>query len=66
VILGTIREHLNVILKRETMRTPVLVTKEKFVTSLDNYKTSLSYEGLSLKNKEKKLSIPELKRKYAR
>ncbi|MEX5760552.1 hypothetical protein [Providencia hangzhouensis] len=48
------------------MRPPVLVTKEKFVTSLDNYKTSLSYEGLSLKNKEKKLSIPELKRKYTR
>lgn len=48
------------------MRKSILVTKEKFVTSLDNYKTSLSYEGLSLKNKGKKLSISELKRKYAR
>ncbi|MCL0017395.1 hypothetical protein MKT19_020110, partial [Providencia rettgeri] len=66
VILGIILEHLNFILKSETMRTPVLMTKKKFVTSLDNYKTSLSYEGLSLKNKEKKLSIPELKYKYAR
>lgn len=47
------------------MRTHVL-TKEKFVISLDNYKTSLSHEGLSLKNKGKKLSLPELKRKYVR
>lgn len=57
---------LNVILKREAMKMPVLVTKEKFVTSFDNYKISLFYEGIYLKNKEKKFSISELKRKYAR
>lgn len=48
------------------MRPNVSVNKARFVTSLENYKVSLSYEGLLLKNKEKKLSIQELKRKYAR
>ena len=40
--------------------------KEKFTPNLENYKTSLSYEGLSLKAKGKPRSISELKRKYAR
>lgn len=48
------------------MRTTTLVTKAKFSTSLENYRVSLSYEGIILKNKEKKISISELKRKYAR
>ncbi len=43
-----------------------LSRKEKFTPKIENYKISLSYEGLKLKNKEKTGSISELKRKYAR
>lgn len=47
------------------MRMTTFVTKAKFSTSLENYRVSLSYEGIILKN-NKKNSISELKRKYAR
>jgi len=39
--------------------------KAKFPPNMENYKVSLSYEGLSLKNSEHK-SIEDLKRQYAR
>ncbi len=40
--------------------------KTKFTPNVENFKTSLSYEGLTLKEKSKTQSIAELKRKYAR
>ncbi|QSX34172.1 hypothetical protein JYB87_02685 [Shewanella avicenniae] len=40
--------------------------KPKFKPKMENYKTSLGYEGLALKNTDENLSIEELKRKYAR
>ena len=40
--------------------------KAKFTPKMDNYKTSLGYEGLTLKPADENLSIEELKRKYAR
>ncbi|MFT6529017.1 MAG: hypothetical protein ACJAZB_000655 [Psychrosphaera sp.] len=40
--------------------------KAKFTPKMDNFKVSLSYEGLSLKKSSEGKSITELKRKYAR
>ncbi|MCE0492929.1 hypothetical protein [Vibrio salinus] len=40
--------------------------KKKFTPKLDNYKTSLQYEGLTLSTKDENRSITELKQKYAR
>lgn len=40
--------------------------KTKFTPNMDNFKVSLSYEGLSLKKSSEGKSIDELKRKYAR
>ncbi|WP_187327376.1 hypothetical protein [Shewanella mangrovi] len=40
--------------------------KPKFTPKMENYKTSLTYEGLALKKADENLSIAELKRKYAR
>jgi hypothetical protein len=40
--------------------------KLKFTPKMDNFKVSLSYEGLSLKKSSEGKSIAELKRKYAR
>jgi hypothetical protein len=40
--------------------------KDKFTPNLDNFRTSLSYEGLNLKQKAKSQTIADLKRKYAR
>lgn len=40
--------------------------KTKFIPKMDNFKVSLSYEGLSLKKSSEGKSIKELKRKYAR
>jgi hypothetical protein len=40
-------------------------TKKTFVPKTDNFKVSLKYEGMSLKE-DKRHSIEELKRKYAR
>lgn len=40
--------------------------KSGFKPKLKNFKTSLSYEGLTLKDSEKDLSIAELKKIYAR
>lgn len=40
--------------------------KSKFTPNLENFKTSLSYEGLSLKQKAKAQTIADLKRKYER
>jgi len=40
--------------------------KTKFTPNIDNFKVSLSYEGLSLKKSSEGKSIDELKRKYAR
>ncbi|GEA52339.1 hypothetical protein VIN01S_31430 [Vibrio inusitatus NBRC 102082] len=39
---------------------------DKFTPNLENFRISLSYEGLTLKEKTKKQTIAELKRKYAR
>ena len=41
-------------------------SKTRFTPNLENFKTSLSYEGLVFKEKSKTHSIAELKRKYAR
>jgi hypothetical protein len=38
----------------------------KFAPNMDNFRVSLSYEGLSLKKSSDGKSISELKRKYAR
>lgn len=40
--------------------------KKRFVSKPDNYKVSLKYEGMVLKEENESLSIAELKRKYAR
>jgi hypothetical protein len=40
--------------------------KAKFTPKMDNFKVSLSYEGISLKKSSEGKSIDELKRKYAR
>jgi hypothetical protein len=40
--------------------------KVKFTPNMDNFKVSLSYEGLSLKKSSEGKSIADLKRKYAR
>ncbi|MEJ6496842.1 hypothetical protein [Pseudoalteromonas lipolytica] len=40
--------------------------KTKFLPDMDNFKVSLSYEGLTLKTNSEGKSIAELKRKYAR
>ena len=40
--------------------------KTKCMPDMDNFKVSLSYEGLTLKTNSEGKSIAELKRKYAR
>jgi hypothetical protein len=40
--------------------------KSKFTPNMENYKVSLSYEGLSLKKNNGHKSISDLKRQYAR
>ena len=40
--------------------------KDKFTPTMENYKVSLCYEGLSLKKSSEHKSITELKRQYAR
>lgn len=40
--------------------------KAKFTPNMDNFKVSLSYEGLSLKKSSEGKSITDLKHKYAR
>ena len=40
--------------------------KAKFTPNMDNFKVSLSYEGLSLKKSSEGKTIADLKRKYAR
>ena len=38
----------------------------KFIPNMENYKVSLSYEGLSLKKDHERKSIADLRRLYAR
>jgi len=38
----------------------------KFTPNMENFKVSLSYEGLSIKKSNEGKSIAELKRQYAR
>ena len=40
--------------------------KTKFMPDMDNFKVSLSYEGITLKTSNEGKSIAELKRKYVR
>lgn len=40
--------------------------KPKFIPNMENYKVSLSYEGLSLKKDNERKSIADLKRQYVR
>lgn len=40
--------------------------KANFTPNMDNFKVSLSYEGLSLKKNSEGKTIADLKRKYAR
>lgn len=40
--------------------------KTTFTPNMENYKVSLSYEGLSLKKSSERKSIADLKRQYAR
>lgn len=49
-----------------TISTTSNPNKAKFTPNMDNFKVSLSYEGLSLKKSSEGKSIAELKRKYAR
>lgn len=39
---------------------------ERFVPNIENFKTSLAYEGLKMKEPSEKQSIASLERKYAR
>lgn len=39
---------------------------ERFVPNIENFNTSLRYEGLKMKESSKKQTIASLKRKYAR
>ncbi|WP_197414310.1 hypothetical protein [Lacimicrobium alkaliphilum] len=41
-------------------------TKARFTPKMDNFRTSLMYEGLTLKKNPENQSIADLKRKYAR
>ncbi|MDF2176875.1 hypothetical protein P2G88_01240 [Aliiglaciecola sp. CAU 1673] len=38
----------------------------KFIPKMENYETSLAYEGMALKQEDRNKSIAELRRKYAR
>jgi hypothetical protein len=40
--------------------------RAKFTPNMDNFKISLSYEGLSLKKENKEKDITELKKEYSR
>lgn len=40
--------------------------RAKFAPNMDNFKISLSYEGLSLKKENKEKDITELKKEYSR
>ena len=40
--------------------------KNTFTPNMENFRVSLSYEGLSLKKRKVRKSIEELKRQYAR
>lgn len=40
--------------------------KNRFIPNMNNFEVSLSYEGLTLKKSNERLSIADLKRKYAR
>jgi len=40
--------------------------KGRYIPNMDNFEVSLSYEGLVLKKNNERMSISELKRKYAR
>jgi hypothetical protein len=50
----------NTVAKVETER------KTKFTPNMENFKVSLSYEGLSLRKDSEGKTIADLKRKYAR
>ena len=39
---------------------------QRFTPNLQNYRTSLGYEGLELKKSSEQQTIADLKRKYAR
>lgn len=43
-----------------------LSNEARFMPNLDNYRTSLAYEGLELKKNADQNNIADLKRKYAR
>lgn len=49
-----------------TARKTIDERKAKFTPNMENYKVSLSYEGLSLKKDYERKSIADLKRLYAR
>lgn len=40
--------------------------QERFVPNIENFKTSLRYEGLQMKESSEQQTIASLKRKYAR
>ncbi|WP_322406979.1 hypothetical protein U0358_02940 [Idiomarina sp. PL1-037] len=40
--------------------------KARFTPNMKNFETSLSYEGLKLKEADRYLTVAELKQKYAR
>ena len=49
-----------------TAAKPATEPKLKFTPNMENFKVSLSYEGLSIKKSNEGKSITELKRQYAR
>lgn len=40
--------------------------QQRFTPNIQNYRTSLGYEGIELKKNSEQKSIADLKRKYAR
>lgn len=40
--------------------------QERFVPNIENFKTSLRYEGLKMKDSTEQQTVASLKRKYAR
>lgn len=49
-----------------SVSTNSLKNKARFTPNMDNFKTSLMYEGLILKKSSESKTIEDLKRKYAR
>jgi hypothetical protein len=54
-----------VVMLEKTLKTKK-TSNVQFVPKMENFETSLMYEGLSVKKENKQKSIAELRQKYAR